>query len=282
MVNWGGGGSTGEVKEDEYVYMKIVSPFDNEHELFWQEFGQIFPMDTILNTEIDPDSNTYTLIHLTAIYKCIKSIAGIAYVQESGDGSAGLGGKLSPWDLSTTINKNWNGYNDKKIRAIQFYKNTDNLAYSYALSAQNPNYNPFCINSDYIFKRATEYFKNKIIENFKEKQPEIINFFSEYETINIFICFTAYCVAHFIIPDLTNKDIKDGIDSILEALDDMECPIWNIFLILQKNTFVEITKEEYDNICIDVMKSQRTGGTYGSTIYEAYIEDENIINEMFK
>lgn len=276
-----GGGGSSEVKESDYVYMKLVDPSGEIGESFNDEITAFFPISTIIGEQIqDFNTDSLYLHYLTAIQKCIKSIAGNVYVQESGDGSAGLGGKISPWDLCTTLNNNWNGGISGKVKAIQFYKNIDNLGYSFAESAPKPNYNIYCTN-DVIFNKATEYFKNKV-NKFMKDTNQYFDLFSEYETINIFVFYTVFIVAYLNNPDNFRTSYKSCIDKIIEEMYNGNYDVLEPLMIFQKKTFVEITKEEYDNICIDAMKSQRINGTFGPTIHEAYIENENAINELFK
>lgn len=221
------------------------------------------PIDNIL-------VNPTIMMYFTGLFNSIKSVAGSDYVQESGDGDAGLGGKLSPWDLISTINHEWSGGGHKQIRAIQFYKNTNTIGYSYANSGVNPNYNGMAAN-DILLIKIAEYFKNKL--------PE---YFTEYETINIYLSVSLLFYGTLTDINMTDYDgLISYLDKLVEECKDEYSDLHWFLKVYSKKTFVEITKEEYDNICIDIMKDE-TAGYNKETLYEMYIAYNNQIEEMFK
>lgn len=264
------GGGSGV--EDAYVYMKLVNPYsdmtDNE---FVSNAGQQFFCTTIIGVPInDIMEHPAAMMYLTGLFNTIKSLAGSKYVKESGDGDAGLGGKLSPWDLISTINLEWNGGASNQIRAIQFYKNTNSIGYSYANSGPNPNYNNMAAN-DILLRKIAEYFKTKL--------PE---YFTEYETINIYMSVNLMFAGMMTNINMTDYDgLISYLDKLIEECKNEYSDLYWFLKAYSKKTFVEITKEEYDNICIDVMKNE-TAGYSKKTLYEMYVAYNNNVEEMFK
>ena len=271
-LSGGGGNNSGEVNEDAYLYMKLVKPYDDmTDEEFFNNLGQQFISMTVIGVPIDSILvNPTIMMYFTGLFNSIKSVAGSDYVEESGDGNAGLCGKLSPWDLISTINHEWSGGGRKQIRAIQFYKNTNTIGYSYANSAPNPNYNGMAAN-DILLRKMAEYFKNKL--------PE---YFTEYETINIYLSVSLIFISMLIDINMTDYDnFISYLDKLIEECKNESSDLYWFLKVYSKKSFVEITKEEYDNICIDIMKNETTN--YGhTTLYEAYLEYNKQIEKRFQ